>query len=182
MIHGGDEKFNSAAKRTAIEARLLKEFLPTDKAGRDKACRARRHSRICAGGHAPVSSSSGPTARISTSKKAVKKKKERALSANLEAAERKIASRKRAENREPDSKRVQFLPARKSARLPSSLSHCAAMSAQQASAGGLVTESHHADDYDRTPFLPNLFNCDICEVQFQAGLSGFEHFWSCQQW
>ena len=62
-----------------------------------------------------------------TSKKAVKKRKERALSANLEAAERKIASRKRGE---PDSQRVQFLPARKSARLPSSLSHCAAMSAQ----------------------------------------------------
>jgi histone deacetylase 6 len=33
VIRGSDEKFNSAAKRTAIEARLLKEFLPTDKAG-----------------------------------------------------------------------------------------------------------------------------------------------------
>ena len=69
----------------------------------------------------------------------------------------------------------------------------------------LVTDTREAEVYDRTSTVPNLYNCDLCDRQFLAGcaqnspgtssfvpvadncvrvvssLSGFEHYWHCQQ-
>ena len=39
-----------------------------------------------------------------------------------------------------------------------------------------ITLDEHWDD--RLPTLPNLFSCDHCGRQFDAGLGGFENYWS----
>ncbi|KAK3266213.1 hypothetical protein CYMTET_25149 [Cymbomonas tetramitiformis] len=36
-------------------------------------------------------------------------------------------------------------------------------------------------NYDRTPVEPNLYNCDLCERQFVAGLAGFEVYWTANE-
>lgn len=37
----------------------------------------------------------------------------------------------------------------------------------------------YEDDYDRSSYPPNIFNCDICERQLEGGLRGFEVYLSC---
>jgi len=43
----------------------------------------------------------------------------------------------------------------------------------------LVSAKLVAAHYDRSSVQPNLFSCDVCSKQFAAGLSGFEHYWHC---
>ena len=45
----------------------------------------------------------------------------------------------------------------------------------------LVSERAETAWYDRTSLCPALYSCDVCSRQFLAGLSGFEHYFHCDQ-